>query len=117
MEAVMNLIEPANVYLTEQFGDLGPLLIIGVLGLFLVLLTLPILLKKQKDPFDQIRKAAQAGATDDAEGKARLRVGEEDKEVGPGSILYVRATEDHSFFDITEDLTLLAFFGRADLSA
>jgi len=50
------------------------------------------------------------------EGKARLRIGNEDKEVGAGSILYVRATEDHSFFDITEDLSLLAFFGRADLS-
>jgi mannose-6-phosphate isomerase-like protein (cupin superfamily) len=50
------------------------------------------------------------------EGKARLKVGDDEKDVGPGAILYVRATEDHSFFDITEDLTLLAFFGRADLS-
>lgn len=49
-------------------------------------------------------------------GKAALRVGDEEKEVGPGSILYVRATEEHSFFNITEDLTLLAFFGKADLS-
>ena len=49
-------------------------------------------------------------------GKARLRIGDEDKEVGPGAILYVRATEDHSFFVISEDLALLAFFGRADLS-
>ena len=48
--------------MTENFGDLGPLLIIGVLGMFLVLLTLPILLKKQKDPFDQIREAARKGA-------------------------------------------------------
>jgi mannose-6-phosphate isomerase-like protein (cupin superfamily) len=49
-------------------------------------------------------------------GKAALKVGEEEKQVGPGSILYVRATEHHSFFNITEDLTLLAFFGKADLS-
>ena len=49
-------------------------------------------------------------------GKAELQVGDEEKEVGPGSILYVRATEEHSFFNITEDLTLLAFFGKADLS-
>jgi len=51
------------------------------------------------------------------EGKARLRINDEDKDVGPGSILYVRATEDHSFFDISEDLALLAFFGRSDLAA
>ena len=75
MEAVMNFIEPADAYLTEQFGELGPLLIIGVLGLFLVLLTLPILLKREKDPFDQIRKAAQADTADHGDGKARLRRG------------------------------------------
>ena len=51
------------------------------------------------------------------EGKARLRVNDQEKEVATGSILYVRATEEHSFFDITEDLALLAFFGRADLKA
>ncbi|MGI9292153.1 MAG: cupin domain-containing protein [Gammaproteobacteria bacterium] len=49
-------------------------------------------------------------------GKAQLQVGDETKEVGPGSILYVRATEEHSFFNISEDLTLLAFFGKADMS-
>jgi len=48
-----------------------------------------------------------------AEGKARLRVNDQEQEVGPGSILYVQATAEHSFFDITEDLTLLAFFGPA----
>jgi len=45
------------------------------------------------------------------EGKARLQVNDENQEVGPGSILFVQATAEHSFFDITEDLTLLAFFG------
>ena len=49
-------------------------------------------------------------------GKATLRVGDDEKEVGSGSILYVRATEEHSFFNISEDLTLLAFFGKAELS-
>jgi mannose-6-phosphate isomerase-like protein (cupin superfamily) len=50
------------------------------------------------------------------QGKAIMQVGGEEKEVGPGTILYVRATEEHSFFNITEDLTLLAFFGKTDLS-
>ncbi len=43
-------------------------------------------------------------------GRATLRVGEEEREVGPGSILYVRATEEHSFVEILEDTTLLVFF-------
>lgn len=76
METVTNLFNQVNTMLTEQFGELGPLLIIGVLGMFLVLLTLPILLKKQKDPFEQIRRAAQAGAAgEDDSKKARLRRG------------------------------------------
>lgn len=73
METVTSLFDTANTWLTENFGDLGPLLIIGVLGMFLVLLTLPVLLKKEKDPFDQIREAARKGA-DSGDGP-RLRRG------------------------------------------
>jgi mannose-6-phosphate isomerase-like protein (cupin superfamily) len=45
------------------------------------------------------------------EGRARVRIGGKDHDVGKGSILFVRATAEHSFFDIEEDLTVLAFFG------
>jgi mannose-6-phosphate isomerase-like protein (cupin superfamily) len=44
------------------------------------------------------------------EGRGRVRVEGEEREVGPGSILYVRATSEHSFFEIEEDMTLLVFF-------
>ena len=52
------------------------------------------------------------------EGKARLKVNDQDQdqEIGAGSILYVQATAQHSFFDISEDLTLLAFFGPTKVS-
>ncbi len=45
------------------------------------------------------------------EGRARLRVGGEDQLVHKGSIMYVHTACDHAFFDIEEDLTVLAFFG------
>lgn len=45
------------------------------------------------------------------EGKARVRVESNEQEVGPGTILYVKATAEHSFFNIESDLTLLAIFG------
>jgi mannose-6-phosphate isomerase-like protein (cupin superfamily) len=45
------------------------------------------------------------------EGRARLRVDGQEQEVGPGMVLFVGATTEHSFFDITEDLTLMAMFG------
>lgn len=47
------------------------------------------------------------------EGRARLRIGTQEHEVSRGTILYVKATSDHSFFDIEEDLTLLSFFGAS----
>ena len=43
-------------------------------------------------------------------GRARVRIGDEERSVGPGSILYVEATSEHSFIEIDEDVTLLVFF-------
>ena len=43
-------------------------------------------------------------------GRGRLRVDGEERAIGPGAILYVRATSEHSFFEIEEDITLLVFF-------
>ena len=43
-------------------------------------------------------------------GRGRLRVEGEEREVQQGSVLYVRATAQHSFFEIEEDMTLLVFF-------
>ena len=44
------------------------------------------------------------------EGRARLRIGDEERQVSPGSVMYVRATEEHSFFEIQEDMVLLVVF-------
>jgi mannose-6-phosphate isomerase-like protein (cupin superfamily) len=43
-------------------------------------------------------------------GKGRLRVEGEERAVQRGSVLYVRATSEHSFFEIEEDMTMLVFF-------
>ena len=45
------------------------------------------------------------------EGRARLRVEGEDQAVEKGTLMYVHAACDHTFFDIEEDLTVIAFFG------
>jgi len=37
--------------------------------------------------------------------------GSEPQSIGPGSILYVPADTEHEFSDISEDLSLLVFFG------
>ncbi|MCP5045062.1 MAG: cupin domain-containing protein [bacterium] len=49
-------------------------------------------------------------------GRARLKVDDKDVSVGPGSILYVKASSQHSFFEIEEDLTILVFFATGGQS-
>jgi len=47
-------------------------------------------------------------------GCAKLRVAGQEREVRAGNILYVRATSEHTFFNITQDLTLVAIFGPSN---
>jgi tight adherence protein C len=54
MEFLINI----NNLLVEKIGPLGPLVVVGGLGLLLVLLTLPVLLKKRYDPMDKFRDAS-----------------------------------------------------------
>lgn len=68
------MLQQASDFLTAQFGPFGPLLVVGILGLFMVLLTLPFLLQKQDDPLDRLKKPG--GGQRDAGDKApeeRLR--------------------------------------------
>jgi len=44
------------------------------------------------------------------EGRGRVRVGDEERAVERGSVLFVAASEEHSFFEIEEDMTFLVFF-------
>ena len=47
-------------------------------------------------------------------GKAMIRVGDEDRPVRAGSIIYVAAHVVHYFHTITEDLSILVFFAPAE---
>ena len=46
-------------------------------------------------------------------GRARIVTPDGAAEVGPGSVIFVPAGEEHRFDEITEDLTLLVVFGPA----
>ena len=47
-------------------------------------------------------------------GRAMITVEDEDRAVGPGSVIFVAADAIHRFHDITEDLVVLVFFGPAE---
>jgi mannose-6-phosphate isomerase-like protein (cupin superfamily) len=44
------------------------------------------------------------------EGRAKLRINGAEQDVNPGTLLYIKASEEHAFFEITEDMTLLVIF-------
>ena len=47
-------------------------------------------------------------------GRARLKAGDEDREVFAGSVIFVAAEVDHRFYDISEELELLVVFAPAE---
>jgi len=56
-----------------------------------------------------------------ASGRAKMVTGSEEHQerfdVGPGTIIFVPARVQHSFYDIAERLAILVFFGPAEGSA
>lgn len=80
MDKLKAVLAGFNQMLTDNFGDFGPLIVAGGLGLLMIVLTLPVFLKRQKDPLDRLRQM-QAPTTVKGEGKEqRLRVdGKKDK--------------------------------------
>ncbi len=52
-----------------------------------------------------------------ASGRARVKVGAEDREIAPGAIIFVKAGVEHRFHSITEELLLLVFFAPAEYSS
>lgn len=49
-------------------------------------------------------------------GRARITVGDEVRDVGPGSTIYVAADVPHRFHDIAERLEILVVFAPAEYS-
>jgi mannose-6-phosphate isomerase-like protein (cupin superfamily) len=47
-------------------------------------------------------------------GRGRFSAGEEEREVGTGSVLFVGAEVEHHFHDVAEELVVLVFFAPAE---
>ncbi|MBC7740417.1 MAG: type II secretion system F family protein [Candidatus Saccharibacteria bacterium] len=68
----MPFLSDISTKLTTAFGPLGALLAVGFLGVLLILLTLPTMLKKKVNPFDKLKsQVALAAAAKDQGGSLR----------------------------------------------
>ena len=93
------MIDQINSLLTDNLGPFGPLIAIGVLGVILIGLTLPTLLKKDVDPLDRIKDQAKGYDTRLAEGdkKTRLRTSsKKDKLEKYANFLEPQSEEEYS---------------------
>lgn len=68
----MQPIAAINDLLIRLLGPLGPLMALGALGLFMVLLTLPMLLKQREDPLRKLQRSMHQNVVDKPR-KERLR--------------------------------------------
>ncbi len=69
----MELLNTINEFLTQQLGEFGPLIVVGVLGLFMILVTIPILLNQPEDPLKKLQRANAAPKREKRAKKDRLR--------------------------------------------
>lgn len=76
MEFISNLVQA----LTDALGPFGPIIAVGTLGLLMVLITVPIMIKDSKDPLDKIKKASRSGVEPEAQ-KKRLRTGKRNEKL------------------------------------
>ncbi len=69
----MELLTNLNASLVDSFGPLGPLLLLGGIGLALIVAVVPFLLKKPAEPFDKL-KTLREDAKATAKGDNELRI-------------------------------------------
>jgi len=70
----MSLFDTLNAYLVDLLGPQGPLLAAGGLGLLLIFVTLPVLLKRKPEPFDKLKSTTRTNERREKESReAALR--------------------------------------------
>jgi tight adherence protein C len=67
----MNPFSGINTWLTDTLGPMGPLLAVGLLGMLLILIALPTVMKKQRDRFRELKDTS--GNATEKETKRALR--------------------------------------------
>ena len=60
------MFEQIKTMITDILGPFGPLMLVGLLGVLMILITLPILMQKQDDPLDRLRDQARKQRKDGA---------------------------------------------------
>jgi tight adherence protein C len=76
----MELLSPINDFLVARLGSAGPLIAVGVLGLFMILLTIPLLLRRPEDPLKKLQRSLEQPKSTRTR-KERLRHGSRNEQL------------------------------------
>lgn len=74
------MLDTISQFMTDTLGPFGPLIAVGTLGLLLVLLTIPILIRESNDPLDKIKKQSRSGLSTEDQ-KKKLRTGQRNEKL------------------------------------
>ncbi|WP_170426702.1 type II secretion system F family protein [Ruegeria arenilitoris] len=69
----MEFLTQVNTILTDTLGPFGPLIVVGVLGLFMVLVALPLMLNQPEDPLKKLQRSTAAPKAGKKDKKDALR--------------------------------------------
>lgn len=72
----MEILNNINAMLTDSIGPLGPLVAVGVLGLLLLAIAVPVLMHKQPEPFEKLKLQRTAAMTSPKKPSDELRLGD-----------------------------------------
>ncbi|MGH1459071.1 MAG: type II secretion system F family protein [Paracoccaceae bacterium] len=91
----MEILAPINELLVAQFGEFGPLMAVGFVGLVMIIITLPVMLNKKADPLDRLK--AQKVSAKSAKTDERLRVDSRNQKLDRyASFLEPKSEEEYS---------------------
>ena len=70
----MEFLQNINEQLTDALGPFGPLIVVGALGIFMILLVIPLMMNQPEDPLKKLKRNINEGNAPKPE-KERLRQG------------------------------------------
>ena len=70
----MEFLGQIETFLTDSLGEFGPLIAIGVVGLLMIMLAVPLMLQQREDPLDKLKRQIKA-PKEQTNKRERLREG------------------------------------------
>ncbi|WP_417727106.1 type II secretion system F family protein [Roseovarius sp.] len=77
----METLSTLNDILTGALGPFGPLIVVGGLGVMLVLVTIPMMLRQKQDPLEKLKQSNSRGTSETNKAKTNLRAGTQNKKL------------------------------------